>query len=358
MTGEHFRPGTHCEIYPVVFLLNNSGLGDFICFTSALQWIAENCPWIQGSVYVSEFLVPFLRLAFAEWPHWKVGPGEKIELDTSVCVIGPDITINGHVYFQQLLNATGAHLVDLGFAYYANMNPAPADAIYPQLNFPEAKLPKALRGKEGQYVCFTPGAPTTSRTVRGHHLNPLIAYVIELGLIPVFLGRSQISSTHKANFADDIHYHKGLDLRDQTTVLDAACIMQYACCTLGLDNGLLHLAACTPGNVIFGYNIASPEHREPRRGQYQDRTINITVPHSRLPCIHCQSNMKMVIQHSFHKCFYGDLRCIDLLFSEGEEQWKKAIRDFLRETVSSPTSSGFSGKLEAGPKASPPSLPE
>lgn len=330
LAGEGYRPGTAINALPINYYFNNSGMGDFICYTSALQWIAANCPWVMGRVYCSNFMIPFLQLALAPWPHWKAISGERVAMDLSECHIGPDIDINGQRYFQQLFNATGCHLVDLGFAYYANFNPAPKGATYPQMSFPAEKLPKELRGKEGHYVCFTPGAPTTSRTVASRHINPIIDYVLALGLTPVFLGKAQVTPTHQANFPADVSYEKGIDLRDKTTVLDAACIMEHSLCTLGLDNGLLHLASCTPGNVIFGYNIASPEHRRPRRGKYDNKTTDITVPREKLPCIHCQSNMKMLVTHSFHQCLYGDLKCIDLLFSEDGKLWKDAILAFAQ----------------------------
>jgi hypothetical protein len=100
---------------------------------------------------------------------------------------------------------------------------------------------------------------------------------------------------------------------------------------VGLDNGLLHLAACTPGNVIFGYNIASPEHRRPWRGQYDERTVDVTLTADELPCNWCQSRQKMMLNHSFHQCLYGDLKCVDMLFEDDGKRFCDAIDYFRRK---------------------------
>jgi len=314
---------------PVNFLFNNAAMGDYIGYTAAILWIAENAPWIAGRVYVDRFMVLFVRHFLDRYPHWKVIEAGEISVDPTVCIIGADLTVDGGKQFQQLLNATGASIMHLAFAYYAAMTPPPEGVTYPQLTQDKAKLPKALRGKEGQYVVFTPGATTTSRRLTGRHLNPVIAHVRSLGLLPVFLGKSQMTAEHGATFADDILYEEGLDLRNQTTMLEAACVMEHSLVTTGLDNGLLHLAGCTPGNLIFGYNIASPEHRRPWRGQYDSRTVDIVLSPEELPCTLCQSRMKMLLAHSFHQCLYGDLRCVDLLFSDEGKRWKDAISRFI-----------------------------
>lgn len=331
---EHgFLPGTEISCVPVNFMLNNAGMGDYICYSSALLWIARERPWVYGTLYVSAFMVPFFRLLFEPYPHWRVLEGRDIKLDGTVCTIGPDLEVGGYRQFQQLYNATGAHLVDLGFAYYANMS-APPEATYPYLSLPESRVLPAVRKLSRKYFVITTGFLTEARSLEGKHLNPLIEFGLEQGLTPVFLGKENAIDGHKTRFSGDIHYEKGLDLRNKTTILDAAAIMQYSACTLGLDNGLLHLASCTPGNVIFGYNIAGPSHREPRRTW--GKLINVTVTREELACIHCQDRQKLNINHFFGSCYYKDypehnLRCRELLFAGEGAKWKAAIMQMLGE---------------------------
>ena len=322
-----FRPSTPLHPAPIFFLLNAGGMGDYINYAAALKWIAERAPWVHGTVFISPFLIEFLEYIFKPYPHWKIRSGDHIKLESDICFMGPEIQMPTHLANHQLLNATGAHLMDLGFAYYANMNTAPADWTLPFAEFPENKVHAELRGQTGKYVVITPGAVTVARYVTGEHLNPIIRHVKSLGLLPVFLGKDEVSKFVKPMFADDIAFDEGLDLRNKTTVCQAAAIMERAACVLGLDNGLLHLAACTKANVIFGYNITSVKHREPRRRW--GRLINISLTDEELACSGCQSKMKLLVNHTFHRCLYSDSKCIDLLFADGAKRWCDAIDEML-----------------------------
>lgn len=327
-----FRPGTPVVQAPVSFLLNAAGMGDYINYSAAIVWIAENAPWIEGTLYVNSFLVELLSLVLRPYPRWSVKSGDgPLRIEHGMSVIGPNMQMdNGMIYNQQLLNATGSHLMDLGFAYYANLNAAPDGVFLPKVALPKHKVPSALRDIPYKYIVFTPGALTPSRMTYGKHLNPLIRFVKEKGFLPVFLGKDENHSVAvQPKFADDVAYSEGLDLRNKTTVVQAAATMEKAACVLGLDNGLLHLAALTDSRLIFGYNITSVAHREPRRNW--GKTINMTVPAEKLPCIGCQSKMKVMIGHSFHHCLYGDNLCVDLLFADEGQAWKDAINDCLSE---------------------------
>ncbi len=320
-----YREGTVIPCFPMNFTLADGGMGDYICWTSALIWIAECCPFIEGRVFAPAFFIEFVRAAVKKYPKWKVFLAEQLEkhYEGNSLVLGPGI--NGH---QQLLNAVGTHLLDLGFAYFANMSPPPGPEYYhyPEFNFSERLIPKKLT--PGKYVCFTPGGTTVTRRVPGEAWNPIIADVISRGMTPVFLGKNNMTKEHRAIFPAGTHYGKGLDLRDQTTTLEAAAIMQHAACTLGLDNGLLHLAACVPSNIIFGYNIAAPSQRRPVR-RLPGKIIDITLTPAQLPCIFCQTRMKQQNLINFKNCFYGDVTCLKLLFADDSALWRSALAAVL-----------------------------
>lgn len=335
-TAQGFRSRTTLPVAPMVFLLNQGGMGDYINYTSAFAWLAEHCPWIQGTVYSNGYLIEFLELVLKPYPTWKVRDGSRVEIPWNMSAMAPEINVgkdqNGNdvILNHQLLNATGAHLVDLGFAYYANISPAPVEATLPHVTFHKSKVPRELRPLEGKYVVFTPGALVTTRMTSGRHINPIIDHCIELGLTPVFLGKAEFQANLNPKFADDVSYEKGIDLRNKTTVCQAGAIMERAFATLGLDNGLLHLAACTSAPVIFGYNIVKPQHRAPRRKS--GLTIHVSLTDEQLACNGCQSRMKMLVNHSFHKCLYGDVQCIDLLFADGARLWKNALDSLMKES--------------------------
>lgn len=324
-----FRAGTKINPIPCNFFFTAGGLGDFLCYMVAILWNARYCPWVRGTLRVPAFFVPLAERLLRRHRHWTVLNGEiPYTVEDGTPMIGPELTDqNGTNLTPQLINATGAHLVDLGFIYFSNKNPAPAEAHYPQLRTLPHELPPEVKALKRQYVVFTPGGVTSSRTVTAKHINPLIEYVCELGLTPVFLGKADFSGKIITQFDPNILFSKGLNLIDKTNLFQCAAIMENALCVTGLDNGLLHLAACTEATILFGYNIASPKQREPRRDW--GKLINIEVPESELPCINCQDKIKLLSTHSFHTCLYGDSLCIDLLFGNNAEKWKRAIDSVL-----------------------------
>ncbi len=322
------RTGTRMHRYLVNFAFNEGGMGDYINYSASLVWLAKNSPWIDGRLFVSNAFVPLFQEIFrTHGVTWEVIKGENAgqSIEPGTPIIGPEIKVGGTNVNPQLLNPIGAHLIDLGFAYYANRCPAPPDVTLPRISFARNRIPHALRHLNGKYICIPTGAMTPSRFLSGDHINPLTAHIKEAGFTPVFLGKKTATDTIKAVFADDINYEIGMDLREQTDVLGAAAIMHHSAGVVGLDNGLLHLAACTDAPVLFGYSIAGPDQRQPRRNW--SSTWNFSVSPEELACANCQSHLKVVLGHTFHKCLYGDNRCIDILFLEKQQLWKDALTE-------------------------------
>lgn len=329
---EHgYRLGTKMPVFPMNFTLADGGMGDYICWIAALQYVARTIPFVEGRIFSPAFFIEFVRHAMKPYPKWKIFLAERIQehYEDNSLVLGPGI--NGH---QQLLNAVGTHLLDLGFAYFVNMSPPPSveDGYhYPEFSFPESAIPRKLVPK--QYVCLTPGGTTDTRRVPGTAWNPIADWCLTRGLTPVWLGKRNMTKEHGAIFPEGTDYSKGLDLRDQTTTLEAAAIMQHAACTLGLDNGLLHLAACVPSDIIFGYNIAAPSQRRPIR-RLAGRIRDLTLAPEELACNFCQTRMKQQNLINFKNCFYGDMKCIDLLFEKDSIRWTRVLEEMLGPEVS------------------------
>jgi hypothetical protein len=268
----------------------------------------------------------------AEFKHWKVGPAEEVEkwLVNGASVVGPSLHVNGKNQNPQLLTVIGAHPIDVGFAYFAGQTPPPPGACMPVLDYPRHRLLPKIKNIKGPYAVFTTGGTTASRTVLGRHLNPVLEYTKSLGITPVFIGKENHVGDGKNTVKYDQHikFDMGVDMRNATSVKDAACIMQHAAFTLGLDNGNLHLASVMQDSkVIFAYNITSVAHRQPRRRH--GKTINLAVPSEALSCSGCQSKWRQLHTHQFDKCFYGDVKCVDYLFSDNGKHFKDAIDEVL-----------------------------
>lgn len=302
-----FRPGSKCKETVVNYLLTRGGIGDYICWMSALKWLATNHPQIVGRVYAPDFFIEIAENVLKPWfPRWKVYGAKsftqkKLE---SRPTYGP---------MQRPINGTGMHLVDLGFVYFTN-NTTPADGrLYCQLDL--ATVENVLPRHTPQnifYAVMTPGSTYANRTLPATAFNGIKDHLLSKGIVPVFLGKKDLGDQRKILFEDGYDYSGGIDLRDKTTLLEAAKIMESARLVVGLDNGLLHLAAMTDVPIIFGYNIASPEHRRPRRRKgtilwelYPDET--------QLTCTFCQSKMRFMFNHDFKDCLYKDNLCLEAL---------------------------------------------
>lgn len=342
---EHgFQPGTMVPQWVHNYAFNAEGLGGFINYAGATTWLAKNCPWIHGRVWCEQFLVPLMKDIHAPYPNWKVQPSNQLSqlIESGTAMIGPMMSVGGVPQAQQFFQCFGAHPFDVGTAmYFSTIN---IGAELPILDYSAHQLQPNIKRLNGKYVVFTAGGTTPIRTMTGEHLNPLIDYVKSQGLTPVFLGKRDLLNTGKVStsFADDTNYADGIDLRDQTSIKDAARIMQHAACTVGIDGGLLHLAAIMKDSrIVFGYNITSVEHRVPRR--FHGKTVNVTLTDKELPCIGCQSKFKQIPNSMFDDCLYSEGRqlydparpqlaraCLKLMFANGSEKFKRAIDEAMK----------------------------
>lgn len=326
------RPETFVHPYKVGFVLWGGGLGDFVAYTRALEWIADNLPHIYGTIYYPNFMTSFGRYFFQSRPHWKIENNDQcIDPEWNPGFSFLDPFRGGRVQF---ITGHGAHPMDLGFMYYANTTPVPAEYNnYPEIDLYADELPKELTPKK--YVVLTPGGIVETRTVPGHFWNPIIAHVKSLGLTPVVLGKGEVTRGYLAKIATGFNMEGVVNLWDQTTVLQAARIMQHAAAVVGLDNGLLHLAGCTDTPIVFGYNVVLPEYRRPRRRK--GKIVDVFLSREELACSGCLNTIKGHYAYTFDLCLYKSVdnlphpKCIDMLFSENGKRWKEAINQALEE---------------------------
>lgn len=330
-----FRPGTVCYPMRMSFVLMNGGMGDYITWMRPIQWLAEEATWIDGEVIVPVYLQE-LATYWLRGKPWRI----KTYRDIQEARQSDEVPYRGPVILQQeSLNATGAHLSTCGWVYFTNKERAPEHAdlsgvpwdSYPRLlqeDLDRVVFPEELRGSlPKRYAVITTGITTESRKVPGAYWNPIIEHVIARDLTPVFLGKSVVETGNPKNihtqWGADVRYDLGIDLRDKTTLMQAAALMSHAAVVIGHDNGLLHLAGCTDVPIVYGYNMASPDHREPKRPS--GNVFNVTLTREELVCNFCQSKINFVVGFDFKKCFYGDLACIKMLFANGAKRWLTQI---------------------------------
>lgn len=331
------------------FVIMNGGMGDYVTWLQAIRWIASEATWIEGHLiiptYMKELAEYWLKpYALRGWKFTDYPNVNHIPKIDDTPFRGP-VDLN-----REALNATGAHLITCGWVYFTNKECAP-DGIdwwtseakgqpcgwdsYPQFrqsDLDQVSLPaEAATLERGKYAVITTGMTTPSRRVPQGSWNPIIEHVLSKNLQPVFLGKEVVETGNAKNihtkFEAGTRYDLGINLRNKTSLMQAASIMSNAAVVIGHDNGLLHLAGCTEVPIVFGYNLASPKHREPRRPV--GKTYNVVLTSKELACNFCQSNTNFVIGYNFRSCYYADNKCMTMLFEQEGSRWKNLIDEAL-----------------------------
>jgi len=294
--NEHFRPDTEIEIKEVVFRLMLPGeisaaLGDMIAWLPAIKYVAENYDFVAGHLIVPAWFMEIATNVMRPYPHWRIHANHV-----------PDRLANGFQLREQLQipNATGMHLVDLGFTLFCGINPPPEGARdYLELDLEDVKLRPEVSGK--RYAVLTPCETAETRAMTKEAFDSICDHLVSLGITPVFLGKSEMIK-RKIKMTHDLS--KGINLLDKTSLLEAAKIMKHAEMVIGIDNGLLHLAGMTDATILYGYTIAGPEQRRiPRK---HGLTYELYAEKSQVPCIFCQERVRYFLTHNFKYCIYGE----------------------------------------------------
>ncbi len=229
----------------------------------------------------------------------------------------------GRATDESMHTLMASHLVDQAFhvvvdqqvdVKYKNYIPLKLNTIpIKKYNLPE------------KYVVVTTGFTADVREMLPEVVNKLTDYAIDKGYKVVFLGKKQTAtgSNHviKGTFKQEIDYKKGINLIDRTTLLEAGKILAGAKCVVGLDNGLMHLAACSDVAIVGGFTTVKPEHRAPIRHNKYGWNFYPVTP-KKLSCFGCQSNWSHVYNHDFRNCFYKqngydtEIKCVKQLTAD------------------------------------------
>lgn len=330
-----FRPGTQMWPMDMSFVFMNGGGGDLLCWMTPICWLADQATWIIGTLIVPIYFKEIAEYFLKPYKKWKVITYKELK-DIPKADEQP---FRGPVVLQQeSLNATGAHLLTCGWVYFANKEgPPPGWENYRQFKKEDLEAIQPYEWQSKKYAVVTVGVTTDSRKVPGKYWNYVIEHIVSKGITPVFLGKTTVETGNAANIGTswdkDLRFDLGVDMRDKTTLIEAVAIIHHAEFIVGHDNGLLHLAGMTETPIIFGYNIASPEHRRPIRPK--GKIYDVTLTRKELACIHCQSTFNFVIGFNFRSCMYGDNLCITRLFEDHGKRWKDMI-DLVIEETSTP----------------------
>jgi ADP-heptose:LPS heptosyltransferase len=281
----------------------DGGLGDHICRLPAINYIQKNYPWVSITCHVPKY---FVELGQNVLPKviWRAFQGTKIEVpEHHKVVVARDAEAN--------TTSLRRHLVDHAFNTIVDEDPHNEDKNYLAINEVDVSsfnLPE-------KFVVVTTGYTSKTREWKAEVTNEVVEWIISQGYVPVFMGKHEAytglekNDVLKGNFSDQINFDRGLDLRDKTSLVEAASIMKKSSAVVGLDNGLLHLAGMTEVPIVAGFTTVHPAHRLPyRNGILGHNAIGITPPED-LGCRFCQSKLNFVYE-PFTECFERNLRCI------------------------------------------------
>jgi hypothetical protein len=319
-----FRKGTKHPVRVFNFFLRQGGLGDYICHMPAFEYMAEMFPQVYGRLFANPPFTDVAKHIMKKYPHWDVHKVTQAEK-----VMKPGEMMFDPSKYIKYVSAPGAHLLDLGFIYYCNQQAA----VEPYNRMTSLKGLTHNFELPERYAVVTPGATAKARTMPAEGFNAVCEHLISRGVTPVFLGKKDFAhmgadSSYFAKIDQEYNLDCGVNLLEQTTLLEAVAVMEGALMVVGLDNGLLHFAGCTDVPIIFGHSVTEVHHREIRRKR--GKTINIALRKEDLACYACQSRMRFVIGHAFKYCIYDDYKCLDLLFSNKAEAWARAIDEILK----------------------------
>lgn len=312
------------------FVITNGGIGDFLAWLPALLFLRSVNPQLIGHVFSPSYFKPlvdnFIENRLKEIslsqnsPNWQSYTMDEFRNNPLHRKARP--TFAPH---DQPINGMGAHLLDLGFIYFAALTPPPPEFnFYP--TFDLTTVFTTLFPENTPFAIITPGATYPNRQMPSSTFNEINLHLIKNGITPVALGAPSVG-TRTVHFNPDYDFSNVIDLRGKTTLLQALKIMENAKLVIGLDNGLLHLAACTTTPIIFGYNIASPEHRRPRRKK--GTILDIHPDPKVLTCTFCQSKMRFMFNHDFKDCLYKDNKCLEFLADP--KPWCELVDEILKQ---------------------------
>lgn len=300
------------------------GIGDYIQFTQAIIYALKNYKYLKGKIFVKPFFYELAKYWLT--PHldgrYKIQCIENYEKN-SIMAKYTNMIAATHGIYTTLNNP----IMEVGFVSYAGLSRVPEEYNhFPVIDC--SKLPIDKFKLPEKYCVITTMGTSGVRTLKPVTINSISNYVKSLGIEPVFLGKSKLDPTanYQAAAPDEIDYSKGIDLRDKTTLLEAASIMNSAQFVAGLDNGLLHLASCTDANVIFAFNTVRPDHRLIPRKTKTGKTEVIVPDKEKLSCTFCQSQIPFMFKHNWTTCLYNDKKCLDYLHFDA---FKNVIRKFV-----------------------------
>lgn len=311
------------------------GLGDTIARLPAIKYFLDEAPRIQKvRLFIIKYCVVIVKHLLKSYID--SGRLEVYDYDEMMRGLASEAyreqKIPGILTDSKHHTTLQTHLTDHAFHTLCDVEPIlTAHKDYLQSRPEEIDLTKFTL--PNKYIVITCGFTSPVREWMPEHVNDTVNWIKENGYEVVFLGKPEniFKETHTPSvslFRAEIDYSQGVNLIDKTDVLEAAGIMNKAACVVGVDNGLIHVAATTKTPIVAGYTTVHPYYRLPYREGQKGHACFIVLPDADLECTFCQNQLhrKRLMEFDFRSCIYADYKCVTQLTSK---KFKEAISECL-----------------------------
>jgi len=319
-----YREGTKLKNIMINVVMDQGGLGDMITRIPAIKYMLRTNPQMFMTLWCPDYFIDLANLLLQECTLLEI---KHIDDYKANCDWDKP-----HFSFRHAQHTSMAtNLTRYAFNMLVNKEVAEAELEYPSA----ARNPKSPL--ESTYVVITTNYIAPARRFMQDEACKLINYFTSHGTEVILLGKQDFKvrsgkqdTSIKSDTLEIPPHPLVADKRDQTTLLEALDIMSKAQCVLGVDNGLIHLAACTDVPIVMGFTSVDPEHRRIiRHGELSWRLYHVQ-PSTSLQCRYCESRMGLIYGHRFKFCFYDDYTCCSQMTSDKfVAQYKQAMGDLF-----------------------------
>lgn len=288
-------------------LIAENGIGDLLCSLVAVNYMLNNCPWLNPLIWVPDFLKDFTKHVLPKGAIVRNFTEAKTKYDGTKYGVTTK--------WQGQFTPMKTHPVDYAYKVLCDYTPSMQEKSYLKIRPNEIDISKFNLPEK--YVVLPGAATEYVKAMPPETLNMLTDYVISKGYTPVFLGKTENHTGFKdmacrAVIQDEYDFTKGINLINQTNLLESAGIIANAKLYIGMDGGVTHLAGFTDTPIIAGYTFVLPELMMPIRDGIFAKNVYPIEPDQDLGCRGCQSKMVLLFDHDFRDCYYGpdDFSCV------------------------------------------------
>lgn len=314
-----FRKGQYpSQKEPMNVMMHNAGLGDNLAALMAVNYICHNFPWVIPHIWIPDYMVNFAKHLL---------PKGQIIRGYSQMKHKGNPNLPGTVNKWSPHTPMRTHPLDHAFHTMVDLTPSPEWKNYlqidpSQINIKRFKLPE-------KYVVMSPGATTKVKELPVKCFNDIVDYATSKGYTPVFLGKKEVVAGENlaaigATFAE-YDLSKGINLIEQTTLLESAAIIAGSRAIIGMEGGLTHLAGFTDTNIIAAYTFVDPRVIAPYRNNSRDYKFQAVTPPKDLGCRFCQTNVNFVFDVDYRDCFYRDFKCKEFTIEDFKPAMDKVL---------------------------------